>query len=104
MLKEAIIMKKELRRRKYNDEVDSLHTLMNVAQDFELACRLRAYVAAVESKPVLDEETLAWISWAKGKADWIDPTVAANDPIFGKRKHGAETNKKTPEKILGYYY
>ena len=40
---------------------------------------------AVESSPELDAKTLDWIAWAKAKADWYDPTVAATDPLFGKK-------------------
>lgn len=95
---------KELRRQKYNDEVDKLQALNNAARDYETACRIRAYIAAVESSPELDAETLDWIAWAKAKADWYDPTVAATDPLFGKRNHSADPNSKTPTKKSSYFY
>ena len=95
---------KELRRQKYNDEVDKLQALNNAARDYETACRIRAYIAAVESSPELDSETLDWIAWAKAKADWYDPTVAATDPLFGKRNHSADPNSKTPTKKSSYFY
>ena len=62
------------------------------------------YIAAVESSPELDSETLDWIAWAKAKADWYDPTVAAADPLFGKRNHSADPNSKTPTKKSSYFY
>ncbi|MBR3418197.1 MAG: hypothetical protein IKG82_05855, partial [Oscillospiraceae bacterium] len=95
---------KELRRQKYNDEVDKIQALNNAARDYETACRIRAYIAAVESTPELDDETLDWIAWAKAKADWYDPTVAATDPLFGKRNHSADLNNKTPTKRSSYFY
>ena len=95
---------KELRRQKYNDEVDKLQALNNAARDYETACRIRAYIAAVESSPELDAETLDWIAWAKAKADWYDPTVAATDPLFGKRNHSEDPNSKTPTKRSSYFY
>jgi hypothetical protein len=95
---------KELRRQKYNEEVDRLYALTNEARDFETACRIRAYVAAVEERPDLDVETINWVTWAKAKADWYDPTVAAVDPVFGKRDHSADKKEKTPEKKDSYHY
>ena len=40
---------KELRRQRWDKEVDKLQALENEAADFERACRIRAYVAAVGS-------------------------------------------------------
>ena len=78
---------KELRRQRYNDEVDRLTALKNEAADYQVACRISEYAAAVEAGPNLSEEELEWIAWAKEKADWYDPTVNKIDPIFGKRDH-----------------
>ena len=47
---------KELRRQRWDEEVDKLQALENEAADFERACRIRAYVAAVGSKSELTEE------------------------------------------------
>ena len=95
---------KELRRLKYNDEVDKLQALNNAARDYETACRIRAYITAVEAKLDLDDETLQWIIWAKSKADWYDPTVGAEDPTFGKRNYSSDSKEKTPTKKELYYY
>lgn len=95
---------KELRRQKYNEEVDRLQALTNEARDYETACQIRAYVAAVEARHDLDDETIEWVTWAKAKADWYDPTVAMEDPIFGKREHSADKKEKTPEKKNSYFY
>ena len=94
---------KELRKQRYNEEVDRLQLLNNEANDFDMACKIRAYVAAIEAKPDLDASTLAWIEWAKAKADWYDPAVSAADPLFGKRNHGAEPRVKDPVK-KGLYW
>lgn len=96
--------RKELRRQKYDEEVDKLWALVNKANDFETACKIRAYIAAVESKPDLDTGTLEWIAWAKAKADWYDPTENVVDPIFGERDHAADPKDKTPVKKSSYYY
>lgn len=48
-------------------------------------------VAAAEANGSASEE---WIAWARAKADWYDPTVAAADAFFGKRKHEESEDKK----------
>ena len=95
---------KELRRQKYNEEVEKLQVLTNEARDYEIACQIRGYIVAVESKATLDDKTKAWISWAKAKADWFDPTVSVSDPVFGKRNHGEDEKEKTPTKRNPYYW
>ena len=89
---------REIKREQYNQEVDRLEILINETNDYAIACRIREYVAAVEKKGNLSKEMNAWISWARAKADWYDPTVSAEDPIFGKRSHGDEENDKNPTK------
>ena len=79
--------RKELQRQKYNNEVDLLQELTNKASDYEAACKIRAFIAAVEAK-----------------ADWLDPSVGMADPIFGLRNHGANQEKKDPVKKSPYYY
>lgn len=95
---------KELRRQRWDEEVDKLQALENEAADFERACRIRAYVAAVGSKSELTEEESAWIQWANAKADWLDPTVAAKDQIFGNRGHGKSEESKAPKKSGRYWW
>lgn len=90
--------KRELFRQRYNEEVDTFQALCNEANDFDMACKIRVYVAAVEQKKELNESTSAWLAWANAKADWLDPTIAAEDAIFGKRKHAAEQREKDPAK------
>ena len=45
------------------------------AKDYDKACKIRAYIAAVEADPVLSQEKKEWIQWAKQKADWIDNSL-----------------------------
>ncbi|AJQ30037.1 hypothetical protein [Pelosinus fermentans] len=72
--------------------------MTNAARDYESACSIRNYVAAAEAAGNygLDDKALAWIDWAKKKADWFDPAVARVDEFFGKREH----EKSEDEKIL----
>ena len=96
--------KKELRRQRYNDEIDRLDTLLNEASDFQIACKIRAYVASVASKSDLSDAEKEWIAWATAKADWYDPTVSAVDPVFGKRDHGENAEHKRPTKRGPYFW
>ena len=63
------------RRERYNQEVDRTNALVHEAEDFEIACRIRAYVSAVEQRGDLTEEDVTWIEWVKQKADWYDPSI-----------------------------
>jgi hypothetical protein len=84
--------------------VEKVQVLENETNDYDMACKIRAYISAVEDKASLDESTLKWIEWAKAKADWYDPTVAAFDPDFGKHNHTLDEEKKRPSKKLGYSF
>lgn len=98
--------KKEERRNRYNVEVQQTIELTNVASDYDTACKIRAYIAAVEAsiaKETLDDKTVQWIDWAKKKADWYDPTVARNDEYLGKREHKKSENEKVLKKS-GYWW
>ena len=59
-----------------------------------MACKIRALINEVESKADDDSEILEWITWAKAKADWYDPTVAAKDEFFGEREHEKSKEQK----------
>lgn len=78
---------REERRIRYNDEVEKTIALMNIAQDYDMAYKIRAYIAALESSEDVNEKTAAFIDWAKKKADWFDPSVARTDEILGDRDH-----------------
>jgi hypothetical protein len=98
---------KEERRNRYNNEVEQTIALQNAALDFEKACRIRAYVKAIEStcgQDRLDDETAAWIDWAKKKADWFDPTVARDDELFGIREHEESEDQKALKKVGQYWW
>ena len=82
----------EIRRRK---ELEIAHTkeLVNMADDYQIASNIRAYInALVESGS--QEATPEWIEWAQKKADWYDPTIARNDEYLGRRDHGKNKEEK----------
>lgn len=88
--------KREEFRKRYNMEVDRTRALVNCATDYETACRIRSYVSAVErAQP--DQDLSEWVSWARSKADWYDPTIAKEDELLGKREHGINQEKKEPK-------
>jgi hypothetical protein len=94
--------RKEERRKRYNVEVDRTLALTNLAEDYDTACKIRRYIAVVETSGTPDAVTTDWIEWAKAKADWYDPTVAREDEYFGQRDHEEDAEKKKP-KHKGYW-
>lgn len=86
--------KQEEFRKRYNTEVDRTRALVNCAADYEIACRIRRYVSAMEERAQPDQALSEWVSWALSKADWYDPTVAKEDELLGKREHELEQGKK----------
>lgn len=87
-------------RKRYNEEVAKTKALLNQANDFEIATKIRAMTAAAEANGSASEE---WLAWARAKADWYDPTVAAIDEFFGKRKHEENEDKKALREKGAYY-
>ena len=71
------------------EETAKLESLEGEVRDWRRAQEIRAYVETVEAKAIgehgaIDPESELgeWIKWSRKKADWIDPTVAATDPIL----------------------
>ena len=64
---------------KYNKEIDKTVALLNVAEDYDKACKIRAYASAFERNC----EDYELIEWIKKKADWFDPTIRRVDEILG---------------------
>lgn|GEM_PF-289107 len=90
--------RKEERRHRFNAEVDQTITLENFSEDYDTACKIRHYIAAVEASANLDPKLMKWVEWAKAKADWYDPTIAREDEFFGKRDHEKNADKKKLER------
>ena len=87
-------------KKRYNEEVAKTKALLNQANDFEIATKIRSMAAAAEANGSASEE---WLAWARAKADWYDPTVAATDEFFGKRKHEEKEDKKALREKGSYY-
>ena len=56
------------------------------ATNWERAERIRRFVDVVEqrrlSEGMLTEDVQEWLTWARAKADWLDPLVLVSDPIL----------------------
>jgi hypothetical protein len=85
---------REEHRVKYNEEIDKTVALLNMAEDYDKACKIRAYVAGLERNCEDDE----LIEWAKKKADWFDPTVRRVDEVLGEREHEEKEELKMRKK------
>ena len=86
--------RKEERRKCYNVEVDRTLALTSLAEDYDIACKIRHYITALEASNNLDAKTAEWIEWAKAKADWYDPVIAKEDDFFGRRSHSKSEDEK----------
>jgi hypothetical protein len=90
--------RREERREKHNLEVQRTNALVNAAADFDTAQKIRSYISAIEQTESMTQDDIEWISWAKKKADWYDPTIKYEDEVFGKRKLGQELKEEAPKK------
>lgn len=101
-IKEEKRRQEELFKQRCNQEIDRIISLVNEAEDFAIACKIRAYVSAVASKPNLSDEEKTWIEWANKKADWYDPSIVLKDKLLGTREH-SENNEAKALKKSGYW-
>lgn len=92
--------KREEAQKRKEDEIRKTKELLNQIEDYRIACEIRQYIATVMQQKNMDTEVAEWIEWAKKKADWFDPLVAAEDEYLGKREH----SKAKEEKELGRLY
>lgn len=103
--REEEIKLREEREKLYSEEADKTDALTNIAQDYEVACKIRAYIEALELRADLsDEATAEWIEWAKKKADWFDPIIAREDELFGRREHEKSEEQKVLKRSRNYWW
>lgn len=102
--KEEEAREKEKIRKRKEDEVKRMRELINQAEDYKIACEIRQYITAVAQQKDVTPEVFEWIKWAKKKADWYDPMVAAEDEYLGRREHSKSKEEKDLDKInIGRY-
>mgnify|MGYP001237557405 CR=1 FL=1 len=94
---EEVRRQEEIRKHKEH-EIALTKELANKAEDYHIACEIRAYIKAmIENRN--EEATSEWIDWALKKADWYDPTKDVEDEYLGKRDHGKNKEEKDLDKI-----
>lgn len=83
---ERIRRERDERQRK---EVERLKGLEQETGNWRRAEQIRAYVAAAETKEIQERGTVGagsefglWLAWARHKADWIDPLIAARCEVL----------------------
>lgn len=96
--------KEKIRNAKKN-EAQKVKQLINLAEDYRIACEIRNYINAISSQDNLSNEMKDWIKWASKKADWFDPIIDKEDEILGKREHQESLeNKNNKLDRYGSYY
>ena len=97
--------RKEKIRNARKDEAQKIKELVNMAEDYKIACDIRNYVNAVSKQDNLTNEIKEWIKWANKKANWFDPIIDEEDELLGKRDHKQSMeNKNNKLDKFGSYY
>lgn len=107
--RERLYQEEEERKEKIRNikksEAQKVKKLINLAEDYRIACDIRNYINAISNQKSLSDEMNDWIKWANKKADWFDPIIDRKDEILGEREH-EETleNKNSKLDRYGSYY
>ena len=91
------IERKNFAIQRYNQEVTAFQKLEADAIDFARANRIRDYVAYIESTNPQSEDSKKICSWAKDKANWLDPALRVTDQYFGQRSNESNSEKRDPD-------
>ncbi|HEX2948395.1 MAG TPA: hypothetical protein VHV83_02305 [Armatimonadota bacterium] len=89
-----------LRGQQQREELARFQGFEQVAMDWQRARMLEGFVAALEQKALQEtdprkrESLEGHISWAKRKIAWVDPLIAAEDPLLGVRQHAMPEDEK----------
>jgi hypothetical protein len=73
-------------------ELEKVRLLEQTASDWQKAELIRGFADRLEGKinevdtEEKREKLLRWLKWAREKADWLDPLMAKEDNLLGKRK------------------
>ena len=102
--KEEEEQKEKIRNAK-KEEAQRIKELVNMSEDYKIACEIRNYVNAVSKQDNLTNEIEEWIKWANKKANWFDPIIDEEDELLGKRDHKQSMeNKNNKLDKYGSYY
>jgi len=83
--------KARLLQERIDQEKKKTREFLNVVSDYRLANEIRKFVDILRESDKTDQETITWMS---RKADWIDPTISAEDELLGKRDHQKSNEEK----------
>ncbi len=92
--------RRQERAKAQQDEMARYIALENAALDWQKARALESYVAelARQAEAEVDAEKQTAlrqrVEWARAKVAWLDPLVAAEDPVLGKRRHDQPDGQK----------
>ena len=83
--------KARMLQERIDQEKKKTREFLNMLSDYKLADEIRKFVGILKDSDKADQETIEWIS---RKADWIDPTISAEDELLGKREHYKSDEEK----------
>lgn len=87
----AIVQRKEMAR---------YTALENAAMDWHKARVLEGFVAELERRALGETDAnrqsalMERVTWARAKIAWLDPLLAAEDPVLGRRRHDKPDDEK----------
>jgi len=89
--KERELEKERKKQVVFESEKKQLEELVENAQNWKKAQTIREYICelerqAIKKESMLEEDTMAYIDWARQKADLLDPLNGFEDPILGTVK------------------
>lgn len=98
--------REELKVERIEEEKKKTQALVNEAEDYQIACEIRAYIESIQNRGEMREDTIQWVEWAKEKAKWFDPTISREDEYLGKRRHALSKEEKRiiKERRNEFYY
>jgi len=74
-------------------ELEEIKLLEQVVLDWDKAEKIRRFTERMEIEinsiedPEKKKRLFEWLSWARAKADWLDPLTEKEDDLLGKSKH-----------------
>ena len=83
--------KARMLQERIDQEKKKTREFLNMLSDYKLADEIRKFVGILKESDKADQETIEWMS---RKADWIDPTISAEDELLGKREHYKSDEEK----------
>ena len=88
---------RELKERKEQDLSD-LYSNLQASARWHKATNFRQYIDSVEQNAIknnkMTDDVIAWLTWARQKADWYDPFIEKEDELLNEVDRETLTFKK----------